>query len=169
MVEERCGSDLLEDAFIGDHGRIQLVVELVEDDAFEGWCFGDDGVCGEQGVVDGTKFVASDEEDGEVQVFGEVGEIIIFGDRDFPTAGAFDDDDFMLGGEAVVGLDEVLRVDGAVFQDASHVGGDGSLEEEGIDEFERQVTGGGRDGHGVVAVATSDGFEADGIDASGAE
>lgn len=143
VVDEREAGEFLDEAFVGDHGGVEFVVELVEDDAGALQAFGADGFDAEQGVVEGAEAVGGDENDGEIEGFGEVGYAEIGSDGDFPSAGAFDEDLLMFGGEAVVAVDENLRVDRVVFEHAGDEWGNGRVEVDGVDFVDGESARGG--------------------------
>ena len=97
MVDERGAAEFFDQAFVGDHGGVEFVVELVENDAGAVQAFGAYGLDTEQCVVEGAKAVGDDENDREIECFGEVGDAEVGGDGDFPSACSFDEDLCVLG------------------------------------------------------------------------
>lgn len=63
MVDERDAGEFFDEAFVGDHGGVEFIVELVEDDAGALQAFGADGFNAEQSVVEGAEAVGDDEYD----------------------------------------------------------------------------------------------------------
>lgn len=70
VIKERDIGKGFEDTFVGDHGGVHFVFELVEDDTGAGEAFGFDSGEGEEDVVEGTEAVSRDEDDWEGEVFG---------------------------------------------------------------------------------------------------
>jgi hypothetical protein len=89
------GEGLAEDLGVGDGGGVEFVFEVVEDEALEGEAAIADGFGGEESVVEGAEAVGDDEEDGEIEHGGEVGDGLIFGEGDFPAADTFDEDEIV--------------------------------------------------------------------------
>ena len=51
VVDEWEAGEFFDEAFIGDHGGVEFVIELIEDDAGALEAFGADGIDAEKGVV----------------------------------------------------------------------------------------------------------------------
>ena len=165
VVDERDTSELLDEAFVGDHGGVEFVVELVEDDAGALQAFGADGIDAEEGVVEGAEAVGDDEDDREIEGFGEVGYAEVGGDGDLPSACAFDEDLLVFGAEAMVAVDQDLRIDRVVFEHSGDKRCNGRVEVDGVDFLDGESARGSGEARGIVAIAAADGFVADRIDA----
>jgi hypothetical protein len=128
------GEGLAEDLGIGDGGGIEFVLKMVENEAGEGQALASYSLDGEQGMIEGAEAVGNDEEDGEIEGEGEVGDGLVLGERDFPAAQAFDEDDLGGGGEFLVGGLDGREIDGSIGELGGGEGGDGGGIENGIDE-----------------------------------
>lgn len=91
VLQQRDAGDIFEHALVGDHGGVEFVSELVEDDAGAGEAHGADGVEGEQDVIECAETVGGDENHRQVEIFREIGDAVICGKRDSPAAHAFND------------------------------------------------------------------------------
>lgn len=138
VVDEWEAGEFFDEAFIGDHGGVEFVIELIEDDAGALQAFRADGIDAEEGVVEGAEAVGDDEDDWEVEGFGEIGNAEVGGDGDLPAACAFDENLRVFGGELMVSVDQDLWVDRVVFEHSGDERCDGCVEVEGVDFLDGQ-------------------------------
>ena len=136
MVDEWKAGEFFDEAFVGDHGGVEFVIELVEDDAGALKALGADCIDAEEGVVEGAEAVADDEDDRKIEGFGEIGDAKVGGDGDLPSARAFDENLRVLGSKSMVAVDQDLWVDRVVFEHSGDKGRDGGLEVKGVDFFD---------------------------------
>ena len=106
--------------------------EFVDDEAGDGEIALADGVDGEEGLVDGAQVGGGDEEDGEAEDGGEVGDhevglggIRVVVEGDVPSAGAFDEEEVSVLLPEVEGGGDAGPVGGALIDLGGEVGGDG--------------------------------------------
>ena len=159
-----------EDLGVGALGDVGVGREVVEDDAGAGEVAGADGFESEEGVVETAEAVRDDDDDGEIQTDGEVGEGFGFRDRDQPTAGAFDEERGVFGEKFVEPIDERIEREGAVFELRGDEGGGGGLEPDGVGFVERErIVRGGAEDFDIGAFAAAEGLEGDGAEAGLAE
>ena len=160
----------LEDEGVGDGGEVAGVCGVVEDNACAGEAAVLDGADGEDGVVEGAEAVVGDDDDGEIEESGEVGHGAAFGERDFPAAGAFDEDAVVLGGEFGPRGEDGGVVEGVVFEEGGGHGREGLAVGDRVDEVEVGAGGAGvEESDGVFTAAAGDWFEADGAGALSGE
>ena len=133
VVDEWEAGELFDEAFVGDHGGVEFVIELIEDDAGALQAFGADGIDAEDGVIECAEAVGDDEDDREIEGLGEIGDAKVGGDGDLPAACAFDEDLSVFGGELMVAVDQDLWVDRVVFEHAGDKRCDGGLEVKRVD------------------------------------
>ncbi len=169
VIEEGDAGEFFDHSFIGDHGGIKFVLELVEDDASTGQALCFNGIDGELDVIEGAKLVGGDNQHGQAKVFGEVGDLVVLGDGDLPATCAFDDDDVVFIFQLMKWAGEFAGVDCPVFQHASDVRSDCIAEVDRVDRIDGEVARGRREDLGIVPFAADDGFVADGIGAAGAQ
>lgn len=160
VVEQRDAGEAFDDAFVGDHGGVEFVGELVQIDAGADEAAGADGGDGQQDVVERAELVFRDDDHRQPEVRGEAGNAIVANERNLPTAGSLDDDFGVLCGEFPVAIDQYRGIDHAVFQHGGYVRGDGRVEMKGVEFF--RVADAGRLGEqaGVIAIPAGNGFVA---------
>ncbi len=133
VVDEWEAGEFFDEAFVGDHGGVEFVIELVEDDAGALQAFCADGIDAEEGVIECAEAVGDDEDDREIEGLGEIGDAEIGGDGDFPSARAFDENLRVFGSKSVVAVDQDLWVGRVVFEHSGDEGCDGGLEVKRVD------------------------------------
>ena len=133
VVEQGDAGEILDDAFVGDHGGVHFVLELVEDDAGAGEAARANGIHGEDDVIERSEFISCDDYNRQSKLCGEIGDVVARGKGDFPATGAFHDDLGVFPGEVVKSSDQLGGADGAVFQHGCDVGGDGGVEIDRVD------------------------------------
>ena len=133
VVDEWEAGEFFDEAFVGDHGGVEFVIELIEDDAGAFQAFGADGIDAEEGVVEGAEAVGDDEDDRKIEGFCEIGNAEVGGDGDLPAACAFDEDLRVFGGELMVAVDQDLWVDRVVFEHSGDERRYGCVEVQGVD------------------------------------
>ena len=138
MVDEREAGEFFDEAFVGDHGGVEFVIELIEDDAGALQTFRADGIDAEEGVIECAGAVGDDEDDWEIEGLCEIGDAEVGGDGDLPSACAFDEDLRVFGGELMVAVDQDLWVDRVVFEHSGDKRCDGCVEVDGVDFIDRQ-------------------------------
>lgn len=114
VVEEGDLGEIFDDAFVGDHGRVEFIAELIEDEADAGEAFGADRVQSEQDVIERSELVGRHQQHWQAEAGGQVRHPQIAGHGHLPAARAFHHYGVVAGGEVPVVPDQGLLPDRAV-------------------------------------------------------
>ena len=155
---------------VGALGDVGVGCEVVENDAGAGEASGVDGFEGEEGVVEATEAVRNDNDDGQCQADGEVGEGFVVGDRNQPTAGTFDEQRGVFSGKAAKPILEWVEREAAVFELRGDEWRGGGLEPDGVGFVEGEnVIRGGAEDFDIGAFPAAEGLESEGAESGLAE